>query len=56
MHDLLHTDLTRAYPHLAPMAKISLYDVAPQILGSFDQGLIKCISFMCGALTLNIVW
>jgi len=41
LHDLLHTDLARAYPHLAHMAKISLYDVAPQILGSFDKSLIK---------------
>ncbi|KAF8489842.1 hypothetical protein JB92DRAFT_2755305 [Gautieria morchelliformis] len=41
LHDLLQTDLVRAYPNLAPMAKISLYDVAPQILGSFDQSLIK---------------
>ncbi|KAF8580746.1 FAD/NAD(P)-binding domain-containing protein [Ramaria rubella] len=41
LHDLLHTDLARAYPHLVPMAKISLYDVAPQILGNFDQGLVK---------------
>ncbi|GJJ14693.1 hypothetical protein Clacol_008960 [Clathrus columnatus] len=41
LHDLLATDLTRAFPHLTPMARITLYDVAPQILGSFDQELVK---------------
>jgi NADH dehydrogenase len=41
LHDLIKTDMTRAYPHLAPMARITLYDVAPQILGTFDQELIK---------------
>ncbi|KAF8513562.1 NDE1, mitochondrial external NADH dehydrogenase [Hysterangium stoloniferum] len=41
LHDLLNTDLTRAYPHLAPMARITIYDVAPQILGNFDQELIN---------------
>lgn len=39
LHDLLHTDMTRHYPQLARMARINLYDVAPNILGGFDAGL-----------------
>ncbi|KAA1471917.1 FAD/NAD-P-binding domain-containing protein [Dentipellis sp. KUC8613] len=41
LHDLLHTDMARHYPALARMAKISLYDVAPKILGNFDRGLAE---------------
>lgn len=40
LHDLLHTDIKRHYPTLARMAKITLYDVAPMILGSFDRSLV----------------
>ncbi|TBU63386.1 FAD/NAD(P)-binding domain-containing protein [Dichomitus squalens] len=39
LHDLLHTDMSRHYPQLARMARINLYDVAPTILGGFDEGL-----------------
>ncbi|OCH92738.1 FAD/NAD-P-binding domain-containing protein [Obba rivulosa] len=39
LHDLLHTDMREHFPNLTRMAKISLYDVAPVILGSFDTGL-----------------
>ncbi|THH31846.1 hypothetical protein EUX98_g2351 [Antrodiella citrinella] len=39
LHDLLHTDMKRHYPALANLAKISLFDVAPNILGGFDSGL-----------------
>ncbi|CCM05611.1 uncharacterized protein FIBRA_07840 [Fibroporia radiculosa] len=39
LHDLLHTEVKRHYPSLARLARISLYDVAPHILGSFDVGL-----------------
>jgi len=39
LHDLLHSDIKRHYPTLAWMARISLDDVAPNILGSFDSGL-----------------
>lgn len=39
LHDLLHTDIKQHYPGLASLAKISLFDVAPNILGSFDAGL-----------------
>ena len=41
LHDLLHTEIKRHYPTLAQMAKITLYDVAPNILGSFDRSLAK---------------
>ncbi|KAH9923063.1 pyridine nucleotide-disulfide oxidoreductase-domain-containing protein [Fomitopsis serialis] len=39
LHDLLHTEVQRHFPGLHRFARISLYDVAPTILGSFDQGL-----------------
>ena len=39
LHDLLHTDMSRHYPALARMAKITVYDVAPKILGGFDSEL-----------------
>ncbi len=39
LHDLLRTDIERHYPHLAKLARISLFDVASSILGSFDEGL-----------------
>ncbi|KAH9848656.1 FAD/NAD-P-binding domain-containing protein [Lenzites betulinus] len=38
LHDFLHTDIRRHYPALARLAKINLYDVAPNILGGFDTG------------------
>ncbi|KAG9308297.1 NDE1, mitochondrial external NADH dehydrogenase [Chiua virens] len=39
LHDLLHTEIERHYPSLARLARITLYDVAPSILGSFDRSL-----------------
>ncbi|KAH7883058.1 FAD/NAD(P)-binding domain-containing protein [Phlebopus sp. FC_14] len=39
LHDLLHAEIQQHYPSLARMAKITLYDVAPGILGSFDKSL-----------------
>ncbi|THG99484.1 hypothetical protein EW026_g2869 [Hermanssonia centrifuga] len=39
LHDLLHTDIKRHYPALFRLARISLFDVAPSILGTFDEGL-----------------
>jgi len=39
LHDLLHAEIERHYPALARMAKITLYDVAPNILGNFDKSL-----------------
>lgn len=43
LHDLLHTDMATYYPNLARLAKISLYDVAPNILGTFDRGLAELV-------------
>ncbi|GAA5928105.1 hypothetical protein JCM3775_002818 [Rhodotorula graminis] len=39
LHDFLTSDLTRAYPQVVDLCKISIYDVAPGILGSFDKSL-----------------
>ncbi|KAF9564049.1 FAD/NAD(P)-binding domain-containing protein [Agrocybe pediades] len=39
LHDLIHTDITKHYRSLARLSKITIYDVAPSILGSFDQSL-----------------
>ncbi|KAF5325211.1 hypothetical protein D9619_009736 [Psilocybe cf. subviscida] len=39
LHDLIHSDIVRHYPSLARLCKITVYDVAPHILGSFDQSL-----------------
>jgi len=39
LHDLLHEEMERYYPSLARLAKITVYDVAPSILGSFDKSL-----------------
>ncbi|GLB41734.1 putative protein with domain-containing protein [Lyophyllum shimeji] len=41
LHDFLHSDLARHYPALARLAKINLYDVAPQILSNFDLNLVQ---------------
>mgnify|MGYP001569043456 FL=1 len=40
LNDLLSTDLLRHYPTLAPMARITVYDVAPKILAAFDSSLV----------------
>ncbi|KDR77247.1 hypothetical protein GALMADRAFT_246553 [Galerina marginata CBS 339.88] len=39
LHDLIHAEISQHYPTLARMVKITVYDVAPSILGSFDQSL-----------------
>ncbi|KAF8964751.1 pyridine nucleotide-disulfide oxidoreductase-domain-containing protein [Flammula alnicola] len=39
LHDLIHSDIAKHYPALARLCKITIYDVAPHILGSFDQSL-----------------
>ncbi|GJE86310.1 NADH dehydrogenase-like protein [Phanerochaete sordida] len=39
LHDLLNTDIKKAFPTLFSLARITLFDVAPRILGSFDEGL-----------------
>ncbi|KAF8651515.1 hypothetical protein AX16_004711 [Volvariella volvacea WC 439] len=41
LFDFIHTDVQKHYPHLARLCKITIYDVAPSILGSFDQNLVK---------------
>lgn len=42
LHDLIASDIARSYGHaLARMARITLYDVATTILGTFDRGLAE---------------
>ncbi|GAA6048570.1 hypothetical protein JCM3770_006558 [Rhodotorula araucariae] len=41
LHDFLTSDLARAYPQLVSMCRITIYDVAPGILGSFDKSLAE---------------
>ncbi|KAJ6481786.1 NDE1, mitochondrial external NADH dehydrogenase [Mycena sanguinolenta] len=41
LHDLLHAEVAHHYPTLAKLAKITIYDVAPSILGSFDKTLVE---------------
>ena len=51
LHDLLRTDIERHYPHLAKLARISLFDVAPVILGSFDGGLQEWVYYYLKVFT-----
>lgn len=39
LHDLIKEDMARMYPQLMQYHKITVYDVAPQILSMFDQKL-----------------
>lgn len=39
LHDLIHDDLSRLYPHLKGLANITVHDVAPSVLPMFDQTL-----------------
>ncbi|KAF9011954.1 hypothetical protein BDQ17DRAFT_1298323 [Cyathus striatus] len=41
LHDLMHSEIRRHYPNLARLVKITLYDVAPSILGTFDKSLVQ---------------
>ncbi|GAA5876100.1 hypothetical protein JCM8547_002636 [Rhodosporidiobolus lusitaniae] len=41
LHDFITTDLQRAYPGLASYPRITVYDTAAGILGSFDESLAK---------------
>ncbi|TRM66893.1 hypothetical protein BD626DRAFT_397028 [Schizophyllum amplum] len=41
LHDLIHAEIQSHYPNLAKMARITLYDVAPSILGMFDRELVN---------------
>lgn len=39
LYDFLSNDMSRLYPDLVAKTRMTLYDVAPQILGSFDSQL-----------------
>ncbi|GBB87875.1 hypothetical protein RclHR1_14370006 [Rhizophagus clarus] len=39
LHDFITEDMARLYPDLINLVTMSVYDIAPQILGSFDQSL-----------------
>lgn len=41
LSDLVHTDLCRTYPRLAPMVRITVHDVAPKVLSMFDEKLAR---------------
>jgi NADH dehydrogenase FAD-containing subunit len=41
LYDFINEDVSRYYPHLMQDIKVSLYDVAPRILSSFDETLSK---------------
>lgn len=39
LHDLVHEDIARLYPHLIPYVEITVYDIAPKVLPMFDRKL-----------------
>ncbi|KAF4121243.1 NADH dehydrogenase [Geosmithia morbida] len=39
LHDLVHEDIARLYPHLIPYVRITVYDIAPKVLPMFDRKL-----------------
>ncbi|CAG8783244.1 17300_t:CDS:2, partial [Cetraspora pellucida] len=39
LHDFITEDMARLYPNLINSVSMTVYDIAPQILGSFDQSL-----------------
>ena len=41
LHDFIHEDMARIYVDQVKFAKITLYDVAPNILTQFDDQLAK---------------
>ncbi|KAJ3367083.1 hypothetical protein GGF32_000145 [Allomyces javanicus] len=41
LHDFITEDLARLYPQLMPRVRMTLYDVAPRILGAFDAKLAE---------------
>ncbi|KIK61346.1 hypothetical protein GYMLUDRAFT_42931 [Collybiopsis luxurians FD-317 M1] len=41
LHDLIHEEMRKYYPTLARWVRINLYDVAPNILGTFDRNLVQ---------------
>ena len=53
LFDLIRADLVRAFPYLAREARITLYDVEPQILGTFDAGLARYVATRPPHLSLH---
>ena len=41
LNDLITDDMVKLYPKLAPMADITVYDVAPTVLSMFEEKLAK---------------
>ena len=41
LYDLVQKDISRSLPELLPYVRITLYDVAKRLLGSFDAELAK---------------
>ncbi|KAK1598728.1 pyridine nucleotide-disulfide oxidoreductase-domain-containing protein [Colletotrichum navitas] len=39
LHDLIHDDLSKLYPHLMEFVGITVYDIAPKVLPMFEQQL-----------------
>ncbi|KAK2054379.1 FAD/NAD(P)-binding domain-containing protein [Colletotrichum caudatum] len=39
LHDLIHDDLSKLYPHLMEFVAITIYDIAPKVLPMFEQQL-----------------
>ncbi|KAF3761248.1 FAD/NAD(P)-binding domain-containing protein [Cryphonectria parasitica EP155] len=39
LSDLFHGDFARLYPHVKKHVRISVHDIAPNVLGGFDQNL-----------------
>ena len=41
LSDLIHEDLSRIYPRLVPLVRITVHDVAPKVLSMFDDKLAQ---------------
>ena len=41
LHDMIEEDMKRLYPDLAKFCKTTVFDVAPEVLSSFDESLSK---------------
>lgn len=41
IHDFMNEDVCKLYPKLKPFIKLTIFDVAPKILGSFDDKLAE---------------
>jgi NADH dehydrogenase FAD-containing subunit len=41
LHDLISSDISRYYPQLARLPRITVYEVSDTILGNFDEELQK---------------